>query len=135
METNWNPPFSLLGWSIATLVVFIVIQASITVAYGIWGHRLSPAVGLFTWAAVSGALAYAILARHHAETRQSHLLLQQAMACFYVFAISCAILLRSDAPLALANLGGSVIAAAALFAAGYLGIWVATNYFDWRRTS
>jgi hypothetical protein len=130
MKLNLNPSFSLVGWSLSTFIIFIIIQATVSVSYGAWGHSLSPFVGFFTWAAVSGALVYAIRSKY--KTEPLDFLFLQLMACFYMLAVSMALIFRSGAEAGFGGLFGSLLVMAVFLGSGLLGTWAASTYHDWR---
>ena len=130
MNLKLASPFNLFGWSIAILILFVIIQVTIRVAYAMWGRSISPFVGLFTWFAVCTALGFSIYTKYKPHT--SHMLLLQGLACFYVFAISVGLMLKNEEGLALAGFFRGFGVTLALYAIGYAGFALSSRVRQWK---
>ena len=123
MSTKREIPFNVFGWSLAVFLLFSLVQVVTVTAFTFAGGGISPFVAIFTWAAVSAAISFALMSRYRPTL--PHLLLVQGVACFYMLAIAIAMALRSSSSLApppWASILGSI---AALFTAGAMGIALA----------
>ncbi|TVS18910.1 MAG: hypothetical protein EA417_01860 [Gammaproteobacteria bacterium] len=96
MALTLNPRFSLVGWSLAVFLVYVLIQVVTTFLYAMLGAAFHPALGMFVWFCASASMGYALLIRH--EASRADLALVQAFSCFYIALTAVAITLQSATP-------------------------------------
>lgn len=131
MPLPQKPAFSLLGWSLAVFLVYVLIQVLVTFTYALFGVALHPALGLFVWFATSAAIGHSLLLRHRPS--RTDLALLQGFACLYVALIALAIGLRSAEPFELLGLAQILIIVVGFFIAGLVGFELARVLRDWLR--
>ncbi len=93
MPFKWDIPFNLFYWSMAIFLFFAALQALVVTTFTLTGFAISPMVSLFTWFAVSAAISYTLISRYQAELL--HLIIVQVPACFYMVAITFAMLAKT----------------------------------------
>ncbi len=123
MQTKWDAPFNVFGWSFGMFSLFALLQIVTATVLATLGYQHSLFLSLFTWCAAAAAVTFALLSRQPAELR--HLLLVPGFACFYMFAISTALRLQGG------NVGGGAVwfkelmTVVGLFLCGTLGVAIA----------
>lgn len=93
MALTLNPRFSLVGWSLAVFLVYVLIQVVVTFLYAMLGAAFHPALGMFVWFCASASMGYALLIRHDAS--RSDMALVQAFACLYIALAAVAMSLQA----------------------------------------
>lgn len=128
MTQKWDIPFNVFAWSLAVFLLFALTQSVAVATLVFAGSSASPFLTFFTWAAISGAIAFGLLSRHSASLRD--LLIVQCFACFYLLAMAVAMIARKGEPFSISTALHLVFSIAAFFASGTAGIAVARAIRD-----
>lgn len=129
MPVILKPPFSLLGWSISILLVFMILQVSVNVAIAILGYSTNPLLVLFTWFAVSAALGFALYTRYSPDRK--HMALLQGVSCFYVLMLSVSLLMKANTDVDARLVATILSTPVAFFITGSAGFWASARYRAW----
>lgn len=123
MQTKWDAPFNVFGWSFGMFFLFALLQIVTATVLATLGYQHTLFLSLFTWFAAATAVTFTLLSRQSAALR--HLLLVPGFACFYMFAISTALRLQAG------NVGGGAVwfkelmTVVGLFLCGTMGVAIA----------
>lgn len=120
MQTKWDAPFNVFGWSFGMFSVFALLQIVTATILATLGYQHGLFLSLFAWFASAAAVTFTLLSRQPAELR--HLLLVPAFACFYMFAISTALRLQGGNAGAATVWLKELMTVAGLFLCGTLGV-------------
>lgn len=93
MARTLKSRLSLVGWSLAVFLVYVLIQVVVTFLYAMLGASFHPSLGMFVWFCASASMGYALLIRHDAS--RSDMALVQAFACLYIALAAIAVSLQA----------------------------------------
>jgi len=130
MNVDLKPPFNVFAWSLAIFLIYALIQATLTVAYSVSGYQLSPAIAIFNWFAVCCALSFTLYTRY--KPQPSHMAILQAFSCFYIIAISLAVIAQSGQSIQVAQVGKFLGVSIVLYAVGALGFYSGKAIRKWK---
>lgn len=126
-----NPP-NVFRSSIYMFVLFILVQIAVNLPFALSGSPLSPLVGVFTWFAVSAALAWGMLSKH--VVTRTNIMMIQASACFYLTAVGIGLGLRGGTTFDASFLARIIGVGLVLFASGVAGFYF-SQYVRARRSA
>lgn len=108
-------------WSISIFALFVVVQMAVILPLALIGIQLSPYVGFFTWFAVSAGVGWGMFRKYDLSATQIFLI--QALAAFYMLALSFSVALKSDFDMSTMVALRTISVVAVLYVSGIAGLY------------
>lgn len=118
-------PINVFLWSIAIFVLFLIIQMAVMLPLALIGTEVNPYVGFFSWFAVSAGVGWGMFRKYDPGTTQ--VLLIQALAAFYMLAVSVSVGLKSELELSMMLALRTVSVVALLYLCGIAGLYLSKH--------